>query len=120
MRDDCPVEQCRVRAQYANPSVIYSSARKAPVPTPIMTLPTNSTPTNVSFPQLRQFGTHDKGQSDMYISQHTNPTPSRPSFDEASAAMLASASSGGEMAEMELQGDSAAASRTMLESLTST
>jgi hypothetical protein len=119
MRDDCPVEQCRIRAQQDNPYVIYSSAPKAPVPTSMTAKPGNS---NVSFPQARQFGTHGKGQSEMRVSQYTNPTPLHPPpIDEASAAMLGRASSGGAMSEMELdQGNSAIVSQITPELLTST
>jgi hypothetical protein len=122
MRDDCPVEQCRIRALHANPSVIYSSAIKGPAPMPVIAASGNSTPTNVPFPQPRQFGTHNKGQREMCISKYTNPTPLYPPpLDEASAAMLAHASSGGAMAGIELEeGNSAAVSYIAPELLTST
>ena len=121
MRDDCPVEQCRIRAQHANPYVIYSSALKSPVPASVIAKPGNSTPTNVSFPQARQFGPHGKGQSEMRISQYTNLTPLHPPpIDEASAAMLERASSGGASSEMELeQGNSVVVSQITPELLTS-
>ena len=121
MRDDCPVEQCRIQVQHANPSIIYSSALKGPVPTLAMPVPANSTPTNVSFSQQRQFGAPDNRQREMCIPQHTSPNPLHPPpLDEASAVMRARASSGGAMDEMELgQGNFAAAFRTMHELLTS-
>jgi hypothetical protein len=114
MRDDCPVDQCRTRAQQANSSVIYSSG-------PVLAVPGNPTPTNISFPQARQSGTHGEGQSETRISQYTNPTTLHPPpIDEASAAMLARASSGGATSEMELEkGNPAVVSHVTPELLTS-
>ena len=97
MRDDCPFEQCRLRVQHTDSSVIYSSAPKRPVPTLAMPVPTNPTTKHVLLSQPRQFGTHDMGPSEMGFSQLTNAAHMSPSLNETTASALARASAGGEM-----------------------
>jgi hypothetical protein len=70
MQGECFVKQFRVRVQHADPSVSYS-AFKGPVPTPVIVMPPNSIPTNVSFPYPPQFGSHDKGPREICVSRRT-------------------------------------------------
>ena len=97
MRDDCPVEQCRTRAQHTDSSVIYSSAPNRPVPTLAMPVPANLTTKNALLSQTRQFRTHDKGPSEMYFPQLTNGALMYPPLGESTASALARASAGGAM-----------------------
>jgi len=97
MRDDCPVEQCRIRVQHTDSSVIYSSAPNRPVPTLAMPVPANLTSKNPLLSQTRQFGTHDEGPSELCFSQLTNGAHMYPPFDESTASALARASAGGAM-----------------------
>src|SRR5712691_6333281 len=84
---DCPVEQCGLRDQHTDSSVIYLSAPKRRVPTLAMPVPTNPTTENVLLSQPRQFGTHDNGPSEMCFSQLTNAahTGMYPPLDESTA-----------------------------------
>lgn len=97
MRNDCTVEQCRLRFQHTKSSVVYSSAPKGPAPTLAMPVPANPTEKSVSISQPRQFGADDRGQSEMCFSQLTNAARMYPPLDESTALALARASAGGAM-----------------------
>ena len=114
MRGDCPIEQCRIRVQHANPSVLYSTPLKGPMPTPRTPVPASPTAKNVSLTQPRQFGVHDKGPKEIRISQLARPAPLHLPLDESTLPVFTRAPSGSAMAGGDLsQGRSNAASQTI-------
>jgi len=114
MRDDCPIEQCRIRVQHTNPSVLYSTPLKGPMATPRTPVSANPMAKNVSLTQPRQFGVHDKGPKEIRISQLARPAPLHLPLDESTSPVFTRAPSGGAMAGGDLsQGRSNAASQTI-------
>ena len=114
MRDDCPIEHCRIRVQHVNPSVLYSTPLKGPMATPRTPVSANPTAKNVSLTQPRQFGAHDKGHKEIRISQLTRPAPLRIPLDESTSPAFTRVPSGGAMAGGDLsQSRSNAASQTI-------
>ena len=113
MRDDCPIEHCRIQVQHANPSVLYSTPLKGPMPTPRTPVSANPTAKN-SLAQPRQFGAHDKGPKEIRISQLARPAPLHLPLDESTFPVFTRPPTRGAMAGGDLsQGRSNAASQTI-------
>jgi hypothetical protein len=92
MRDECPVEQ------HAYPSLTLRFPAFARYDHTL-----NSTLTNISYIALRRFGKHDKGSSEMCVSQHIDLAALRHPLDESVESAFVCALGGGAMAVMDLK-----------------